>query len=95
MQHQPTEQEENHHASPKDPLILLRPSLNHPDGIATDPQRVANAVQLPLGILHDLPLLVQIAQHRLASRNVIVQRRVRAPKEILFPKRMLLATSVP
>lgn len=95
MQHQPTEQEENHHASPKDPLILLRPPLNHPDRIATDPQRVANRVQLPLRILHDFSLLIQIPQHRLAPRNVIVERRVRAPKEILLPQRMLLAARVP
>lgn len=57
MQHCPTEQKENYDAAPEYPLVLLRPSFNHPDRVPADPQRIRNTVQPPLRALEHLPLL--------------------------------------
>lgn len=90
MQAQPAEQEEHYHPRPEYPLVLPRPPLNHAYRVARDAQRVAHRVQLLLRRLEDLPLLVQVPQHRLAARNVLVQRVVRALEELLLPQRVRL-----
>lgn len=64
---QPTEQEENYHSTPENPLVLLRSPLDHAYCIATNTQGVCNGVQPPLCALEHVPLLPQIAQHRSSS----------------------------
>lgn len=94
MQTQPAEQKEHHDARPKDPLILPRPPLDHANGIAGHAQGVGDRVQPLLRALQHLPLRAQVTQHRLAARNVLVERVVRARKEILLPHRVLLARDI-
>jgi hypothetical protein len=94
MQQQPAESKENNHSRPKNPLILLRPPLNHTNRISTDPQRVRNTIQPLLRPLQDLPLLSQIPQDRLPPGQVLIQRRVRICKEGLLPQCMRLSRVV-
>lgn len=47
-----------------------------------------------LRVLEHIPLRAQVAQHRLPSRDILVQRRVGARKEILLPQRVLLPTHI-
>ena len=56
MYDQPAECEENDCANPKDPFVLLRPPLNHPDRVAAYSQRVCHTVQLLLCSFQQLSL---------------------------------------
>lgn len=85
MNHQPTKQKENNHASPKYPFILLCSPLHPSNCITTDPQRIPDTVQPPLCILEDITLLSQILQHGAATIEKLVQLGVCLRKEGLFP----------
>lgn len=94
MQAQPAESKEYYHARPKDPLVLPRPPLNHADRVPGHPERVGHRVQPLLRPLEHLALCPQVPEHRLAARDVLVQRRVGAGKEVLLPQRVVLARRV-
>ena len=57
IDHQPTKTKEHHRSSPEDPLILLRPSLHHPNRIPRNTQCISHTIQLLLRALQNLPLL--------------------------------------
>lgn len=94
MQTQPAEPKEYNNARPEDPLVLPSPPFNHPDRVPRHPKRVGDRVKLLLRPLEHLPLRAQVAQHRLAPRNVLVQRRVSASEEVLLPQRVVLPCDV-
>lgn len=94
MQTQPAEPKEYNNARPEDPLVLPSPPFNHPDRVPRHPKRVGDRVKLLLRALEHLPLRAQVAQHRLAPRDVLVQRRVSASEEILLPQRVVLPRDV-
>lgn len=94
MQTQPAEPKEDNNARPEDPLILPSPPFNHPNRVPRNPKRVSDRVKLLLRALEHLPLRAQVAQHRLAPRDVLVQRRVSASEEILLPQRVVLPRDV-
>jgi len=73
VQHCPAEQEEYQHSNPENPLILLSPSLHHPNRIPADPERVGNTIQSPLRTLEDFPLLSQIRKHRAPPVEKFIQ----------------------
>lgn len=73
MQHRPAEQEEYQHSNPENPLILLSPSLHHPNRIPAHAQRIGNTVQSPLRTLEDFPLLSQICKHRASPVEKFIQ----------------------
>jgi hypothetical protein len=85
VQHRPAEQKKYHHTTPKDPFVLLRPSLHPPDRLAAHSQRVGYAVQPPLRAFEDLPLLSQVAQYRPSAVQELVELRVGLCEERLFP----------
>lgn len=95
MQHRPAKHEKHDDPHPKNPLVLLRPPLNHPDRVPRNPQRVPHRIQPPLRRLQYLPLLPQVPQYRLPAREVLVQRRVRARKELLLPQGVRLPADIP
>lgn len=94
MQYQPAKSKENHHPSPKYPLILLRPPLNHPNRIPTDSQRVRHTIQSFLRSLQDLFLLAQVPKHCSAALEVLVQGGVGVGHEGLFTESVRLASIV-
>ncbi|RYP70240.1 hypothetical protein DL771_005627 [Monosporascus sp. 5C6A] len=63
----PAECEEDDHARPEDPLVLLGAPLDHAYGVATDAERVGNAVEPLLCVLQHLALSAQVAEDGLAS----------------------------
>lgn len=60
MQDSPAEEEEDDHATPEYPFILLRSSFDHPDRVPTDTQSVGDAVQPALRALQYLSLLAEV-----------------------------------
>lgn len=84
MQHGPAEQEENHHSTPENPLILTSPPFHHTNRISTHPQRIRHAIESALGTLQHLPLLTEVRQHGATPIEEIVELVVRVGKEGLF-----------
>lgn len=94
MQHGPAKQEEQDHTPPEHPLVLLRPSLYHPDRVPADPQCVRNAVQPTLRPLEYLALLAQIRKHRTPAVEELVQLIVCVGEERLLAQRVGFAVIV-
>ena len=70
---QKTERKENHDTAPEHPFVLLCPSLNHSDSVATYAQGVGHVVQSLLRPLQDFPLLPEIAQHGPPTIQILVK----------------------
>ena len=91
LQHKVDKHAKHQNSAPEDPLVLFRPPLHHPDRVSRNPHRSTDRIQLPLRPLQHLPLIAQIPQHSPAPLKVLIQSRVRRPKEILLPQRIILA----
>ena len=91
MYDEPAEEEEDNDARPEDALVLLRPSLDHADGVATDAQRVRHGVQPLLCALEHLPLVAEIAQHGPAAIEELVELVRRVLEEGVFAQHAALA----
>jgi hypothetical protein len=94
VQNQPAKQEKHHDSSPKDPLILFRSPLHHPNRITTHPQRISHTIQPTLCPLQNLPLFSEIRQHRSPPVQEIIQLGVRIGKEGVFAQRMRLTLRI-
>lgn len=72
-QDQVAEAEEHDYTSPKDPLVLFRPSFHHSYGVTADAEGIGDAVELPLCAFQHFALLTEIPEHCSAAFQELIE----------------------